>query len=297
MAASNAVADFAIDQPSVDRWMYPFNSAPTTRTGASVFGATGSAGFDNRDGQILVRFDTTSVAAAGLGASNYNIGSLRLSLTVNVGNSFFYDPTYDSYRSLLDPSSPNYLADSDPGSPVELFAVGYRNGYSESTFGQASPFGATSVGTRNAFAAGFNSNGSMIDVSNNVSQAFETTPLSIGTIAGLTAGSLVPVDSVMTFNLDLSDPAVIAWLQSSLNDGYLEFMVTSLQTTTQQASNGFPSFYTKANPLNDPTSSDPDDHIAAKLAGSVVAVPEPGTWGLLIVSAAAIIGLRKRRHA
>jgi len=297
MATANAVADFTIDQPTADRWMYPFNSTPGTRPAASAFGAVGEAGFDDRDGQILVRFNTTSLFAAGLGASSYNIGSLSLSLTVNLDNAFQYDPTYDSYRTHLDPNAPGYQADSDAGTPVELFAVGYRNGYSESTFQETSPFGPNGEGTRNAYAAGLNPGGTMVDVSNNVANGFEAVPFAIGTIAGLAPGSFVPADSVMTFNLDLSNPAVVAWLQSSLNDGYLEFMVTSLQSTSQQATSGFPSFYMKENILNDPTSSDPTDHIAAKLSGNISTVPEPGTIGLLLVAACAVAGLRGIRHA
>lgn len=284
--------------------MYPFNASPGSRSAASVFGAVGEAGFDDRDGQFLVRFDTTGIAAPGLAAANYSIASLQLSLTVNVDNSFRYDPTYDSFQTYLNVGAPNYVADSDPGRPVELFAVGYRNGYTEATFhpenpdvSPFSPGNPMTEGVRNAYAAQFNAGGSLIDVSNNVAGAFEAAPLAVGQIAGLAPGSLVPGDSLMTFHVDLTNPFVVAWLQASLNAGYLEFMVSSLQPTSQEASSGFPSFYTKENLLNDP--GDPDFLLAAQLSGDVAAVPEPETAALLAFAGAGamFITRRRRRHA
>ncbi len=281
---------FELLEPTADRWMYPFNGTPGTRPAASVFGAIGEASFDDRDAQFLVRFDTTSVIAAGLGAGNYSLTSLQLTLTVNVGDSFRYDPTYDGVNTYLDPTASGYVADTDLGRPIELFAVGYRNGYSTSTFTETSPFGSATESGRNAYAAGFNSDGTLIDVSNNVASAFDVTPFAIGQVAGLTSGSFVPQEAQMTFSLNLSDPLILAYLQESLNAGYLEFMVTSLQATTQEAASGFPSFFTKDNLLHDPAFG---DYLAGQLTGEVTAVPEPATW-LLLGAAGLAFGVMRR---
>ncbi|MGH8046634.1 MAG: hypothetical protein ACREKL_05275 [Chthoniobacterales bacterium] len=286
---------FVINEPGADRWMYPFNTTPGTRSAASVFGAVGAAGFDDRDGQFLVRFDTAPFVTPGLGASLYGVTSLTLTLTVNVDDSFFYDDSYDSYHTFGDPLAPGYVADADAGRPIELFAVGYRNGYSESTFAENGAFAAgnpMTEGARNAFAAQFNDGGALIDVSNNIAGAFEAVPLSIGSISGVAPGGLVPVDSVVTFDINLSNPFVVAWLQSSLNAGYLEFMVSSLYPTTQEASSGYPSFYTRENLLHDP---DEGDYLAGQLSG-VVAVPEPRAELLLAIGALCLLA-RRRRHA
>lgn len=292
VAVPLAAAPFQILEPTADRWMYPFNGSPGARPSASVFGAVGEPDFDDRDGQMLVRFSTTGIVAAGLGASNYALTSLQLSLTVNVNNAFRYDPTPDSFRSRLDPASPNYLADADVGVPVELFAVGYRNGFNAATFAENSAF-SSGGGLRNAFAAGLNANGTRFDVSNNVADGFEVTPMAIGQIAGLTPGALVGEESVMTFNLNLSDAAVLAYLQASLHAGYLEFMVSSLHPTAQMATNGYPAFFTKENLLHDPAFG---DNLAAQLRGDVTVVPEPGTLALLLVGAAAGVFFRRVRR-
>jgi hypothetical protein len=45
--------------PSADRWNYPFNPTPGIRPTSSVFGnEAGSSLFDNRDGQMIVVYNT-----------------------------------------------------------------------------------------------------------------------------------------------------------------------------------------------------------------------------------------------
>lgn len=118
-----------------DRWMYPFNGTPGTRTGASVFGAVGEADFDDRDAQFFVRFDTTGTAAAGLDAENYAVGALRLTLTTNQGETLTYDPTEDALETY-----DGTVADGDAGRPLELFGVGSRNGQTAAGFDEGSAF-------------------------------------------------------------------------------------------------------------------------------------------------------------
>ena len=111
-------------QPTLDRWMYPFNGTPGTRPEASVFGSVLYSGFDDRDAEFLVGFDTTSVAAPGQGAGNYVISALRIRATISQGDRFVYDPTWDSVATSYDPTDPLYVPDSDAGKPIEIFACG-----------------------------------------------------------------------------------------------------------------------------------------------------------------------------
>ncbi len=287
-------APFMIDEPTADRWMYPFGSDPGLRTGTPVFGAIGDGRFDDRDGQLLVRFDTTGIAAAGLGASNYAITSLRLTLTVNENNSFTYDSTSDALGTY-----DGTTADGDAGRPVELFGVGYRGGFTRETFRPepstapavaATPFtkgSGLTEGSRIAFAAGDVGGGVLGDVSNNVRDAFAPTAFSIGQIAGLASGSLVPLESEMTFDLNLVDPFVLNYAREGLNAGVIELMVTSLNQATQQVGGANPSFYTKENANHGPAFG---DFLAGRLSGDLAAVPEPSVLALIGIAGLVLIG-------
>ncbi len=287
-AATPAVsAAFQVNEPTVDRWMYNSNGSPGIRNSASAFGAVGEAAAEDRFGQMLVRFDTTGIAAVGLGASNYLVNSIRLTLTVNLDQSFFYDQTKDALGTYTGAEG-----DSDTGRPLELFGAGYRNGFTRATFAEDAAYGDAD-GRRNVFAAGYDAGGQLIDVSDNVRGGFEVNPFSVGQIAGLTPGELVPLDSEVTFDLDLSDPFILAYVQEALNAGALDLILTSLTATSQEADAGFPSFYTKENFQHnlDPAVG---DLLAGRLSGEVVAVPEPTVLALLVLAGIFLIGRLRR---
>jgi hypothetical protein len=297
---SAGAAAFQISEPTADRWMYPFiNTTPGLRTGAPVFGAVGDARFDDRDGQFLVRFDTTGIVAAGLGTANYTVSALRLTLTVAESNSFRYDPTADALATYDGTG-----VDADDGRPVELFGVGYRGGFTRATFRpepsispavESTPFTLGSPlteGSRIAFAAGDVGGGISGDVSNNVRDAFEPTAFSIGQIAGLVAGSLVPLEREMTFDLNLVDPFVLAYVREGLDAGVIEFMVTSLNQAVQEVGGSNPSFYTKENANHDPAFG---DFLAGRLSGDLAAVPEPSA--VVLVGIAGLFAIWRWRRA
>lgn len=108
-------------------------------------------------------------------------------------NQFQYDPTFDSFRTVLQHSDPLYLADADAGKPVEVFGVGYRNGWTAQTFGETSTFGGAPIvppseGALNCSTAIFDSNGVATDVLCQVRQRFDVTPMATGTIANVAPG-------------------------------------------------------------------------------------------------------------
>lgn len=240
--------------PALDRWNYAFNPTPGLRITASTFGnEAGSPLFDNRDGQFIVGFNTGANIPAGLGAARYTATSCVLEITY--ANDFVakYDPTTDPYTAFLPATDAQYADDPDPGQPVELFATGFRNGFSLQNWVETSPYTVSgqsvlNPGVRNAFAMGRNASGAWVDVSNSVRERWTPTPLAVGQIDGLKPGSLVPIGTALRFELDVSRADVQEFLRGALDAGRLRFSVTSLTKVVQQAGE-FPSFYCRENPI------------------------------------------------
>ena len=244
--------------PSIDRWVYPFNSTPGFRAIISTYSALGQENafpplsFDQRDAQFLVGFDTAGQFPTGRGVCGYRILAASLSVAVSEEQAFKYDPTYDDWTSYL-----GGAVDSD-GRPIELYGAAYRNGWNSATYVEgntsgvpaATPFGpSTSSDVRNVFASDY-LNGTARDVSNNVRDGFNPKPFAVGQIAGVAPGQLVPVDSDVTFALNVNDPDVQRFLRSALNDGRVRLVISSLAPAASGGGGGpgsgqFPSFYAK----------------------------------------------------
>jgi hypothetical protein len=250
-----------LSRPALDRWMYPFNATPGTRPAASVFGTLGDAsGVDSRHGQFLLKFDLGGVAAADRGPDRYLVKKARLSLVVSRDKAYPLDPTEDPMASYLEPDAPGYVADQDPARPVEVFGVGFRNGFSAETFLEDSPFGSSAAGGRNAYAAGPNPAGRWVDVGNSVGKTnevfpvFDTRPLALGQVEGWPSGEPVPAGLVMTFDLDLGNPWVAGYVQMALHTGRLWLAVTSLHESGFGGAPTFAEFFTQDSALGVPPS-------------------------------------------
>jgi hypothetical protein len=241
--------------PAIERWMYANNAAPCDRPAGASFGTFGDdANVDTRHAQHLVGWDTASVIPTNRGPTSYLVRRARVTLTINRGNLFANDPTHDDYRTYFDTNHPSYLPDGDPGRPVELFGVGYRNGYDAASFDQCAPFGSNLPTQRNAYAAGYSTNGALVDISNNVGKTnaafppFEAVPFAVGQTTNAATGELVPTGAKITFDLNLSNPFVLAYVQNGLNSGRLRFMISSLHTSGGQfGSPTYPDFVTHFN--------------------------------------------------
>lgn len=256
-AAARGVAaetfDAAFPVPALDRWMYPFNFSPGTRPSISTFGSTpGAAEFDSRDGQMLVAFDTAAQVPTGRGAG---LTVTRATLEVEVANDlvFAYDPTQDPWQCFVASSDPAWRPDADAGQPVECHGVGFRNGWSLATFQENSPYapaGASALapGVRNAFAAGHDGTGALVDVSQSPRQRWDPKPFAVGTVAGLAPGAPVPMGSKLRFEIDVADPRIQDYLRGGLDAGRVMLALTSL-TFVQQQSGQFPLFVAKENAL------------------------------------------------
>ena len=253
MATADQTWTADLGTPAYDRWMYPFNSTPGTRPSISTFGnEPGASIFDCRDGQMLLAFDTAGSLPTGLG-EGLTVTHAVLELEVAANLAFAYDPTPDPWQTFLGASDPERAADSDAGQPVELFGVGYRNGFSLASFAETSPFapvGASPLapGVRNAFAATCAPDGSVRDVSQSPRERYAPVPFAVGTIDGVAAGELVPAGRIVRFELNVHEPGVQRYLRDGIGVGRLALAVTSL-TIVQQQSGQFPSFVAKENAL------------------------------------------------
>lgn len=260
--------------PTLDRWMYPFDFEPGQRASSSTFASFDSR-FDTRDAQFLLGWDTAALVPTNSAPSRYLLKRVRVSVTISRDKTFFYDPTYDSYVTYMT-NQPAYVADTDLGRPIELYGAGFRGGFTAETFLENSSYGPLnaftssniSIATRNAFAAQFDSRGELIDIANHVGQAnaewtnapFEAHPWAIGQTTNAVPGELVPEDSVLTFDLDLTNPQVLGYVQNALSTGRLRLFISSLspaqQATVGGTGNGgfgsYPLYGNKENALYDP---------------------------------------------
>lgn len=243
--------------PEMDRWMYANNATPANNPKSSEF-ANFSEDTDTRWAQYLLGCDTFSQIPTNHGAANYLIRSARLTLTIRLDQAFDYDPTHDAFDTYLQTNDVRYHADSDDGRPIELFGADFRNGFTAGTFAQDSAFGGDAPGQRNAFAAGYSTNGALVDVSNNVGKTnaayapFEVHPFAIGQTTNVVPGQPVPINSKFTFDLNLADPLVRQYLQEALNQGRLRLMVSGLHGSGgQQSTVGFPGFFTHFSAVGD----------------------------------------------
>lgn len=264
-------------EPSLDRWVYPFNFQPGTRPVAPTYGSFDSR-FDTRDAEFMVGWDTAGAVETQAGPARYLVRSVRITLTsvapVPPTQPFVFDPTYDVYTTYLT-NDPLATLDGDPGRPVELYGVGFRGGFTAETFREDSAFGplgpiagdTISIGTRNAFAAVFDREGAMVDIANHVGQRnagwtnapYDVTPWAIGFTTNALAGEPVPDGARVTFTVDLGDPQIMTHIQQGLNEGRLRFMVSSLSPAGQSTPGGtgaggggaYPWWATKENLLYD----------------------------------------------
>lgn len=253
--AADQPLSFSLASPALDRWNYPFNQTPGYRPTASVWGAflddDLSPDFDNRDAQMHIAFDTAGEVEPGLGPEAYTITSAVVTITAADDDSFVYDPTSDPWQSYLPEDDPEYVDDTTPGRPAELFGVGFRNGHDAASYEENttySPSGQIGKSIRTTYAVDLPDGGKR-DVSNNIDKRFETHPFAIATTDEVSPGESVPSDTQFAFALNVDDPHVHAYLQQALDEGAAHFMIASLFPASEDFSGAFPQYYCKEHPL------------------------------------------------
>ena len=270
-------------------------SSPGSVPSVPVF-ATLHTAEEDRLGQMLLGFNTSLSVPTGRGAANYQISSIRLTLTNVNDEAFAYDPSYDSYRTYLPASDPLHQSDADSGRPIEVHGVGFRNGYTRLSFSlsgnatpgfsENSPYGPTGLHQRNVFARSFGTPRADGDVSDSVGEAFETTPFAIGITDEVAPGRLVPSDTEFRFEMNLTDLSIRGYFQQALNDGALGLMVASLHASTQDGAQTYPRFYTREGAL-------PELRPSIEITYQII--PEP-SGSLLLVIATGIIAAGRAWH-
>lgn len=238
--------------PTADRWNYGFNSTPGTRPVGSVFGYTGDLyEFDERDGQVVVAFDTSDQIETGIGADRYRIQFIEITVTLADPLSGGYDPTPDAWTTHLSPTDPEFTPDRDPGRAIELFATGFRNGETAASWSETTPFslvGPFGDGVRTAFAAEVSANGTLADVSNSITDGRTPNSLATGIVDGAAAGDELPEGTVIRFTIDASAPGAEEWIGTGLDAGRLVFTLSSLIEAEQEGGD-FIDLYMRENPL------------------------------------------------
>lgn len=238
-----------------DRWMYPFNATPGVRPGGSVFGYCPfpqDEQVDNRDGQIVVAFDTTGIVPEGQGANRYQVDALVLEITLSGPASGPLDITSDAWQTYLPETAKQYQDDEDAGRPIEMFAAGFRFDYTRTTWTEDAPFSVSSpFGTNNrtVFAAGFEAGSDdLLDISSSYNDQVTPTPLGVATFSNVAAGDVPAEGDVAVFQVDLDQPGAREWVGESLDEGRIVFAVTSL-ISAAQGDSVLTQFYLRENPL------------------------------------------------
>jgi hypothetical protein len=249
-------------EPTLDRWNYSFNFTPGVRGSASVFGSQPEPAFDDRDGQVMLGYDTFDDVTPGLGLGGYRVISAQLVIMVESDFWFDYDPTPDPWNSyIVDESDPLWIPDPDDGRPVEMFGCGFRNGWTLLTFQEVSPFCdgcdcfVDCVDVRNVYPIDF-VDGQPRDISQSLTDEFDPQSFAVGQFAELSPGDSVPTRSDMIFDLDVNDPVVQCYLRDGLDQGRVDLMLSSLHFTVQGGSGTFPVFFMKEN-IDVPTTALP----------------------------------------
>ncbi|GEM_PF-984356 len=229
--------------PVQDRWNYPFNATPGTRSVASVFRSIEEEGVV-RHGSFVFGFDTSAALESGRGAAAYEIISAKVTLMTSSNFEVVYDPTVDSVYTYLTNGHPQYVEDADAGRPLELFGTGFRNGGTAATWAATDAY-APVDGERTVYPVTWDHSGNEVDASMNVNFAapYEARPLAAGVFSGVTAGEYIPHDTAVEFDVDLSDAGVVKYLRNALNNGILYFTATGLHGGGQGVRT-FPEYYT-----------------------------------------------------
>ncbi|RYD23701.1 MAG: hypothetical protein EOP88_03125 [Verrucomicrobiaceae bacterium] len=249
-----------IELPGADIWMYQHGGDGGTRTSASTFTALPSPATsthaEDRFAQFVLRFDTASLIHKEYGADNYLPEKVVMTAVLLQGG-LVYDPTEDARQTYLPSGAAGAVADTDAGRPIELFGTGFRSGATEATFNEESEYGSGAIHGRSAYAMSYSSTGVARDVSHNVTEGIDSTPWAVGRVlvrAGdgetyeeLAPGAIIPELAHVEFELNLTIPGVAAYVRQALDKGRIWFTVSSLHSTTEMASSGYPSFYTKEN--------------------------------------------------
>lgn len=262
--------------PSDDRWQYPFNFQPGSRAAASVFGAAGLSGFNDRDAAFVIAWDTSAQISPGLGAEAYAIRFVRVILCNQKSAGWPVDSTADEWFTydvngddqINGDGIPRGEAgdadgesdDLDPGRPIELYGAGFGPTFSAQTWRETSLYvGSDSASDlpRDPFPLAFTPDGAhALHVEDNIKGLhneplgiiqFSPEPWAIGVPQDYVPGEqAVPFAVEFEIDLRVGAGSVHRYFREQLDAGRVAVVVTSLTEAAFMGSSAtFPSFYTK----------------------------------------------------
>src|SRR5262245_44587334 len=232
---SAAAQTFDFPTPSDDRWQYPFNFSGGARTTASCFSSLGTgtpafSNFNDRDGVLIVAWNTSGMIAPGQGAASYDIESINVTVTNEPLAEWAIDLTTDEWFTFdfnndgaLNPDgiprgqpgdTDGESNDADAGRPLELFGAGFGPTYTAATWNENSAYvgGTDAVSLpRDPFPFVYqDGTGAMLHCEDSVQGqhnpgvgSFTPTPWAVGAPINYTPGSQ-PTSFDIRFAIDLS---------------------------------------------------------------------------------------------
>ena len=269
--------DIVFDLPSDDRWHYPFNFSPGTRELAPVFSSIGDPNFhtfNDRDGILIVAWDTAALISPGQPLATYRLRSLQVTLMNIEGADWIPDLTIDEWYTHdwhndgtlnADGFPRGHPSDSDgesddvdPGRPIELFGAGFGPTYSLLSWNELSPYAGGDQYTlrpRDPFPFTYEPQTlAMLHVEDSLKGAhnsavgvthFTAIPWAIGVPINYTPGNQpVPFDVVFDVDLAAFNGQVQGYFQNQLAVGRVVVVITCLRETSKQGA-GNPNFFTK----------------------------------------------------
>ena len=266
-----------LDSPSQDRWNYPFNATPGTRARASLFQAGDPEVGVDRHGTYIIGFDTTNIVPTGHPPVAYQIVSAQLRVLTSDNFEVAYDPTYDPVATHLPQTNDSHIADQDAGRPIHVFATGFRHGFDSTSWEETCPSAPKGSFERSVFPAIRGADGESVDVTLAVDFAdpVDIVPFATGMLSEIASGELIPHNTWMTFDVDLTEASTIAYLQEGLAGGNLYFTLTSLNSGGREV-RSFPEFHTKDSLLGEA----PQLSLRVQIVDAPVSLDPPSITGI-----------------
>lgn len=262
----------------LDAWVYSFGSG--TRSAMPTF--TGGIELDqngqfvpktvsdvSRLGMTLIAFNTEGKIGT-LPATPQHIKVNSVTVTVQMNQNSSTNPVlYSTTPVTREGIRGELIAEQlSPARPMELYGVGFREGYTGFGFGPndsapplleestpnrpASGYRTYPMAESNAHCCSFDdvtnslTGGYSATAPGNTTAPFDPEPFAIGTAAGLTAGDAIPNGTTFSFDIDLSSNAVRQYVQRSFFGGGLGFMLSSWHFTgVEGAGGGYPDWLSK----------------------------------------------------
>jgi hypothetical protein len=217
---STAVAqvDVTIGQPADDRWHYPFNFTPGSRTTGSLFTASSNPGFDYRDAMVYLGFDTAGDVEGNRPLDDYQFSAVTITLWHVPG---FY--TWDTRTSVTNGAGEEFA--------MQVFGMG-SNTIDLDTWTEATAYQGQGMAPqeRNPYPLNIDDGAT----TQNVTNLIGATPWGTGVpVYGTSPGEYDPgttttVAFPVTFTLDVMDERVKRYIQTGLAKGRLLWTLSAL---------------------------------------------------------------------